>query len=108
MNKINQQANRARWEEHVSAWSKSGLTQSAYCREQGLLSGTFNAWVSRVKRSSAGLPTPLTMVPVVVQRHGGHAKLTSPVSLQHSSGWQLQLPPDVPAFWLGKVLRELT
>jgi len=108
MNKISQQANRARWEEHVSAWSKSGRTQSAYCQEHGLLLKTFSAWVGRVKRSSAGLPTPLTIVPVVVQRHGDHAKFTSPISLQHHSGWQLQLPVDVPAVWLGNVLRELT
>lgn len=107
MNKVGQQANRARWEGHVSAWSKSGLTQSAYCREHGLLSGTFSAWVGRVKRSAAGLPTPLTMVPVVVQRHVDHAKFTSPVSLQHHSGWQLQLSADVAASWLGNVLKEL-
>lgn len=107
MNKINQQANRARWEGHVSTWSQSGLTQSAYCREHGLLPKLFSAWVGRVKRSSAELLTPLTMVPVVVQRHGDHAKLTSSISLQHHSGWQLQLPANVAAGWLGNVLKEL-
>jgi hypothetical protein len=47
------------------------------------------------------------MVPVVVQRHVDHAKFSSPISLQHHSGWQLQLPADVAASWLGNVLKEL-
>lgn len=107
MNKMNQQANRARWEGHVSAWSQSGLTQSVYCREHGLLPKLFSAWVGRMKRSSAELATPLTMVPVVVQRQVEHAKFISPISLHHHSGWQLQLPANVAAGWLGNVLKEL-
>jgi hypothetical protein len=107
MNKMNQQVNRAKWEGHVIAWSRSELTQSAYCREHGLLPKLFSAWVGRVKRSSAELSKPLTMVPVVVERHGGHDKFISPISLQHQSGWQLQLPANVAAGWLGNVLKEL-
>ena len=106
-NKIDQQTNRARWEEHVSAWSRSGLTQSAYSREHGLLPKTFSAWVGRVKKASAQPPEALTVVPVVVKGFGSRAGSASPIHLQHHSGWQLQLPANVPAAWLGTVLKEL-
>lgn len=107
MNKVSQRANRARWEEHVRAWRSSGLTQSLYCREYGLLLKTFSAWVGRLKRESVEAATPLTMVPVVVQCAVGHNKLTSPISLQHHSGWQWQLSAEVSASWLGNVLNQL-
>ena len=106
MSKVNQQANRTRWEGHVREWRRSGLTQTAYCREHGLLLSTFSAWLGRIKRSDA-LATPMTMVPVVVQGHDNEAKLHSPIHLQHHSGWQLQLPANVPADWLGQVLKSL-
>jgi hypothetical protein len=108
MNKIEQQTNRARWEEHVRAWSRSGLTQSEYSREHGLLPKTFSGWVGRVKKASAQPPEALTVVPVVVKGFGSRAGSTSPIHLQHHSGWQLQLPANVPAVWLGTVLKELT
>jgi len=107
MNQIDQLTNRARWEEHVSAWSRSGLTQSAYSREQGLLPKTFSAWVGRVKKASAQPPEALTMVPVMVKGFGSRAVSASAIHLQHHSGWQLQLPANVPAAWPGNVLKEL-
>jgi hypothetical protein len=107
MNKVGQQANREQWMRHVSAWNQSGVSQSAYCRTHGLVLGTFHAWVGRVKRMGVEAPAPLTMVPVVVQPDVDHAQLSSRLSLQHHSGWQLQLPAGTEANWLGKVLKEL-
>jgi hypothetical protein len=107
MNKIDQQTNRARWEEHVSAWSRSGLTQSAYSREHGLLPKTLSAWVGRVKKASAQPSEALTLVPVLVKDTGRGAGPASPIRLDHHSGWQLQLPANVPAVWLGNVLKAL-
>lgn len=107
MNKGRQQANREQWMGHVNAWSQSGLTQSAYCRLHGLVVGTFHAWVARAKRESVESPVPLTMVPVIVQPAVSSTQLSSPLSLQHPSGWQLHLPSGTEANWLGKLLREL-
>lgn len=107
MNKIDQQTNRTRWEEHVSAWSRSGLTQSEYSRAHGLLPKTFSAWVGRVKKGVSQPSETMTVVPVVVKGVGSRAGSSSLISLQHHSGWQLQLPANVPAAWLGMVLKAL-
>lgn len=108
MNKVRQRLSGDQWMGHVSTWSESGHTQSAYCRLHGLALGTFNNWVGRVKRSAIEAPMPLTVVPVVVQPDVNHVQLNSPLSLQHQSGWQLQLPAGIEANWLGKVLKELS
>jgi transposase len=108
MNKIHREANRAQWEEHVRAWGKSGLRQSAYCREHGLLPKPFSLWVGRVKKASAEPAASLKMVPVVVAHFDEPAQLNFPVILHHPGGWQLQLPRDVPAVRVGHVLKELT
>ena len=108
MNKVNRETNRTRWMDHVNEWSKSGLTQVAYCRLHGLMLVTFYTWVARVKKASANPTTPLTLVPVVVQPAADHAELNSPIHLQHHSGWQLHLPAGTSASWLGKVLNGLT
>jgi hypothetical protein len=35
----------------VEAWKTSGLTQIAYCREQGIIFSQFNYWVRKLCRS---------------------------------------------------------
>lgn len=103
------QTSRTRWEEHVSTWSTSGLTQSAYCRLHDLKAKTFSAWVGRVSQTDALHPTPLTLVPVVVQSRNTRTRPDAPhITLQHHSGWQLQLSGDVQANWLGNVLGQIT
>ena len=106
MNSMSRQANHQWWEGHVSGWSKSGLTQSAYCREHGLLPKTLSAWVNRMKKASAEPATSMTMVPVRVQRRE-NALLSSSIQLHHQSGWQVQLPCDVPVGWLSQLLKGL-
>jgi hypothetical protein len=109
MNKIDQQTNRVRWEEHVSAWRKSGMSQSAYSREHGLLPKLFSAWVGRVRRSeSTELTKPLTVVPVRVSGLGAQSTVSSALSLQHARGWTLQLPGNISPSSLGQILRELS
>ena len=107
MTKRSQQSNREQWMSHVNEWRRSGLTQSGYCRAQGLTLGTFHAWVARVKKGSVEAAVPPTLVPVVVTPAVAHAPVSSPLSLQHANGWQRHLPAGTQADWLGKVLKEL-
>ncbi|EHL32772.1 IS66 family insertion sequence element accessory protein TnpA [Legionella drancourtii] len=37
------------WQEHIRAWEKSGLSQKAYCNEQGIKLATFGLWRKRLR-----------------------------------------------------------
>ena len=55
---------RAWWAEHVAAQRKSGQTQAAYCRAQGLDPKYFTLWKGKLR--DAEMAGPPSMVPVVV------------------------------------------
>lgn len=109
MNKSKQEANRAHWLEHVSTWSKSGLTQSAYCRQHGINAALLSAWVVRVRKGSEELAHPgATLVPLMVE--SDDVKCTAnqvAIVVEHKSGWQLHLSHDTQAIWLGDLLSRL-
>lgn len=57
---------RARWQRIVSEWEQSGLSQAAFCREQGLSIPLFYYWRRRVKElavGSSGQQTAFVEVP---------------------------------------------
>lgn len=37
------------WQEHMNGWEKSGLSQKAYCNEQGIKLATFGLWRKRLR-----------------------------------------------------------
>lgn len=45
------------WLSHIDGWRSSGLSQSAYCREQGLALGTFHYWKRQSERVNSEAPT---------------------------------------------------
>ncbi len=53
------------WRRHWAAWQSSGLSQRAYCQQQGVSFSAFGYWRSRVK-DRATSPAPV-FVPVRVE-----------------------------------------
>ena len=53
-----------KWRRHLAVWQKSGLSQAAYCRQQGLTQNDFSWW----KREIAGraVATGQRFVPVQI------------------------------------------
>lgn len=90
------------WLDHIAAWQDSGLTQSAYCRQQGLNTHTFTARLSEYRKR--GPSSPPALIPVQVQ-------LTPPPAehlvLHCGQGHRLELPSTVSAAWLAELLRCL-
>lgn len=39
---------RAFWQEHLAQWQASGMSQVAYCRQQGLMLAQFGYWKKRL------------------------------------------------------------
>ena len=55
------------WQRQVADWQASGLTQKAYCEEQGLRYTAFGYWVRKLRREAEPSPgkKPTCFVPVV-------------------------------------------
>ena len=88
------------WQEQLAAWSRSGLTQVAYCAKHGVNIKTFQRW--RGKALAGVVPATVTLVPVKFKaaNRGGTIQLHSP------SGWRVELP-DGNWAGLAELLRQL-
>ena len=67
---------------HVRAWRQSGLTQQAYCEQQGLTLGSFKNWPKRYRIHPVCLPVHITSA----TEPAGNIVLT------HPSGIRVQIP----------------
>ena len=52
------------WKGHVDGWRNSGLTQAAYCRQQGLSLPSFGYWRRTLGKAIASPVSAL--VPIVI------------------------------------------
>jgi hypothetical protein len=92
----------ARWKNHIERWRSSGLSQAAYCRQQGLNANTFAGHLRDVRLHESA-PSP-ALIPVEIQ--------PAPVAsagmvLHHASGHRLELPATVSPRWLAELLQCL-
>ncbi len=92
---MDRDANREFWMGHVRAWRVSAITQRAYCEQHGLKLSALGYWSRRDEGQ-------VTLVPVKLQESSSPSLV-----LRSASGWQLSLPPGVPARWLAELLRAL-
>lgn len=74
------------WEAHLAAWQTSGQSQTAYCREHGLLTQSFAYW----RRKAMAADQPARVVPISVV-----PRLHAPITLHHANGWALSVSSDV-------------
>ncbi len=95
---LDREGNREFWMGHAQTWRESGMTQGAYCEQHGLKLSTLGYWSRRDK----GAVNRVRLVPVKVQESGSPGLV-----LRGAQGWQLSLPPGVPARWLAELLRAL-
>ena len=105
---------RAWWAEHLAAQRKSGQSQAAYCRAQGLDPKYFTLWKGKVQAcAAASVPR---MVPVVVAPAAQPpvsalcetASASTIVSLRLSLGNGMVLSLEIAAGALPAVVRELS
>ena len=89
------------WESHVEAWRRSGLTQTIYCRQQGLNYKSFTVRVSQFrKKPDGGLPA---LIPIQLQP----AIPNTAIRLSHPKGLRIDLPSNTSAAWLAELLKCL-
>jgi len=71
----------AYWKEHVRRWQSSGLSQSAYCRREGLRANQLSYWYRRDHRldhDSASVTASSKFIPVEIT---GPSPIPAPSSL---------------------------
>jgi len=88
------------WINHIETWQSSGLSQAAYCRQQGLNAHTFSSQLHAFRAQRAA-ESP-TLIPVQIQH-----PLPETIVLQLVPGHRLELPLSISAQWLAELLRCL-
>ncbi len=56
------------WQQHISEWEKSGLTQTAYCKQHNIKLANFGYWRTRLNRSNPSrklIPVPIESVTMI-------------------------------------------
>ncbi len=69
------------WQQHLRAWSESGLTQADYCRQHQLSAAAFGWW----KRQLEGKPKARKKSPAAKQSERGDLATVRFVEVQHRS-----------------------
>ena len=82
------------WKGHFVAWRGSGLTQAAYCRQQGLSLASFGYWRRVLDKAASSL----ALVPIVI------GEVSAPdafIEVQLPNGLRARLPTSmVPSRWM--------
>jgi hypothetical protein len=79
ISKQNQTSQSRKWQAHLAAQAKSGLSRTQYCRRQQISYHAFTYWRNKLSKSSGNevtlVPITLRSEPVHANMHGGAADL---------------------------------
>ena len=70
------------WQDHVTTWQASDLTQKAYCETHGLRYSTFGYWVRKLRAPSVDRESASGFVPVTLSPADGGLVLALPNGLE--------------------------
>lgn len=83
---------RAYWQSHLQAWSQSGLTQTAYCSQQGISKSAFYNWKSKLKAETATVNDPPFVAVQVGAQPAYQMSELAKLSIQLTNGLSLRVP----------------
>ncbi|WP_159406552.1 IS66 family insertion sequence element accessory protein TnpA [Xanthomonas cucurbitae] len=89
------------WSHRIAAWSASGATPSAWCREHSVSLSSFTYWRGKLAASAAPAALPATL-----PLHIPPAVPTTSVEIRLAGGISLSVAAGDPG-WLARLLREL-
>lgn len=94
------------WRKHVEGWKRSGLSQDAYCRKNGISKSTLGHWKRRLERdATAG--NVQTVVPVPIQITTPEKKPAVQLQLRIGERYRVDIQDDFSPATLEKLLRTL-
>lgn len=89
----------ALWQERVSQWRASGLSQRAFALRQGYPVRQMGYWVRRLGKAATTALIPVSVRPAPA--------MAPALVLSSPGGWSMTLAPGTPAGWLAELLRAL-
>ncbi len=96
---MSRQAKAVVWEERIAAWRRSGLSQRAWCVQQGVAVQTFGYWCRKLSAGPA-------LLPVVVSAQAAD-QCCAAIEVSLGNGVMLRLPSSLSSEALSRWLREL-
>jgi hypothetical protein len=81
------------WRQHVSQWLNSGLSQSQYCREHKLASGSFSTWKIKLVGPDNDTP-PVRKKPLLLPVEIEHKTLPFTIEIVINANVSLRVPSD--------------
>lgn len=87
------------WQQHITAWQSSGMTQRAYAEAHHVPAKRMSYWARQFRQpeSVAGV----TFAPARLE------VTESALTLSGPGGWALHMPASVPATWVASLLKML-
>ncbi len=94
------------WEAHVRAWSRSGLSQNEYCRQNNLRSNRLGYWKKKIARQTSLIN--FVPMPIPTQRDQLDAKnSTSGITICLKKARRIKIDNDFVCATLAKVISVL-
>ena len=93
------------WKRHLKTWSKSGLTQNAYCRNNNLKPNRFTYWKNKFKRKN--LPVQFVQITPDQVTEAISYPVQNCLRLNIESRFQIEIPDGFSQTTLTKVLLVL-
>lgn len=93
------------WRYHIDTWSKSGLTQNAYCRANNLKPNRLTYWKNKFKTSN--LPVEFIQVPQARIATIANSQFRDVMRLNIDPGFQIEVPDGFSQTTLTRVLEVL-
>lgn len=93
------------WKYHIKEWSKTELTQTAYCQEHNLRPGRFTYWKNRFKKQN--IPVELVQVPQSQIPETFSHNPQNMLRLNIGMSFQVEIPDGFSESTLTKLLRVL-
>ena len=93
------------WKHHLEEWSRSGLTQIRYCRENNLKPNRLTYWKNKFKRQS--FPVEFIQVPEVKIATTVNAQFRDVLRLNIDTGFQIEVPDGFSQATLARMIHVL-
>ena len=93
------------WRIHLDQWCRSGITQIAYCKTNGLKSNRMTHWKNKFKRQNFPVefvqisPTHISQLP--------HSQPREALRLNVDSGFQIDIPDGFSQITLSQILQVI-
>lgn len=93
------------WRNHLDQWSRSGLTQNAYCKANNLKSNRLTYWKNKFKRQN--LPVEFVQIPATRISQSFHSQPRQVLLLNVDSGYQIEVPDGFSQATLSRILQVI-